>query len=147
MVPRTVFFASMFSSFLLSPLSASPGGGRPEKLLTVAEASGYRRTGTTREVWTFLREVCRRTGDARLEVMGRSPQGREIPLVVAGRPLPDGPIPRAGRERPVIYLQANIHAGEVAGKEALQILLRRILLEGDLPGILDQVVLLVCPDF
>ncbi|HHI69301.1 MAG TPA: hypothetical protein ENJ97_08275, partial [Planctomycetes bacterium] len=115
--------------------------------LTVAEASGYQRTGTTREVWTFLREVCRRTEDARLEVMGRSPQGRKIPLVVAGRPLPDGPIPRAGRERPVIYLQANIHAGEVAGKEALQILLRRILLEGDLPGILDQVVLLVCPDF
>ncbi len=146
MSPRTFFFASFFSSFL-PLLWGAPGGGPPEKLLTVAEASGYERTGTTREVWTFLREVCRRSGDARLEVMGRSPQGREIPLVIAGRPLPDAPIPRAGRERPVIYLQANIHAGEVAGKEALQILLRRILLEGDMPGLLDQAVLLVCPDF
>ncbi len=139
--------------FLLSCLWAWPlaqagaQGNAPEKLLTVAEASGFKRTGTTREVWTFLEELCRRTRDARLEVMGESPQGRKIPLVIAGRPLPDGPVPREGRERPVLYLQANIHAGEVAGKEALQVLLRRILLEGDLPGVLDQVVLLVCPDF
>ena len=147
---RSVLVSSFFlfsASFLFSSMPSAAQEKAPEKLLTTAEASGFKRTGTTTEVWTFLKELCRRTEDARLEVMGRSPQGREIPLVVAGRPLPEGPVPREGRQRPVVYLQANIHAGEVAGKEALQILLRRILLEGDLPGVLDKVVLLVCPDF
>ena len=44
----------------------------------------------------------------------------------------------------MIYLQANIHAGEVEGKEAAQMLLRDLTL-GPLRPLLDQIVLLVVP--
>ncbi len=138
--------AAVLVFLFLSAPAPRPQGKGPA-LLTAAEKSGYRRTGTTAEVRRFLEELCRRSPYARLEVLGKSPQGREIPLLVLGKPLPGGPLPREGRQRPVLYFQADIHAGEVAGKEALQILSRRILLEGDLPGVLEDVVLLVCPVF
>ena len=44
----------------------------------------------------------------------------------------------------MIYLQANIHAGEVEGKEAAQMLLRDLTL-GPLAPLLDSLVLLVVP--
>ena len=44
----------------------------------------------------------------------------------------------------MIYLQANIHAGEVEGKEAAQMLLRD-LTAGQLRPLLDKIVLLVVP--
>ena len=44
----------------------------------------------------------------------------------------------------MVYLQANIHAGEVEGKEAAQMLLRDLTL-GPLAPLLDSLVLLVVP--
>ena len=44
----------------------------------------------------------------------------------------------------MIYLQANIHAGEVEGKEAALMLLRDLTL-GSLKPLLDSVVLVVVP--
>ena len=44
----------------------------------------------------------------------------------------------------IVYLQANIHAGEVEGKEATQMLLRDLTL-GALRPLLDSLVLLVVP--
>jgi hypothetical protein len=55
-----------------------------------------------------------------------------------------GPAEAARSEKPIVYLQANIHAGEVEGKEAAQMLLRDLTL-GPLRGLLDSLVLLVVP--
>ena len=46
--------------------------------------------------------------------------------------------------RPVVYVQANIHGGEVEGKEALQMLLRDLLLDAR-PNVLDSIVLVAVP--
>jgi hypothetical protein len=46
--------------------------------------------------------------------------------------------------KPVVYLQGNIHAGEVEGKEAAQMLLRDLTV-GPLARLLDSLVLLVVP--
>jgi hypothetical protein len=46
--------------------------------------------------------------------------------------------------KPILYLQANIHGGEVEGKEAAQLLLRDLTL-GTLRPLLDRIVLLVVP--
>ena len=45
----------------------------------------------------------------------------------------------------MVYLQGNIHAGEVEGKEALLILLRD--LAGERRDLLQKLVVLVVPDY
>jgi hypothetical protein len=56
----------------------------------------------------------------------------------------DAPARAARTGKPVIYLQGNIHAGEVEGKEAALMLLRDLTL-GPLKPLLDSVVLVVVP--
>jgi hypothetical protein len=64
--------------------------------------------------------------------------------VLAARPLPGNPSEAHRSGKPLIWLQANIHAGEVEGKEAAQMLLRDLTL-GALRPLLDSLVLMVVP--
>jgi hypothetical protein len=54
--------------------------------------------------------------------------------------------PAAARKlgRPLVFVQANIHAGEVEGKEAALMLARR-LVDGDLKSLAKQLVILIAP--
>lgn len=111
---------------------------------TRAERSGYTETSSLADVAAFLDTLAARTPDLRLARLGTSTEGRPVPLVVASRPLVTdaGEAHRSGK--PVVYVQANIHAGEVEGKEAVQALLRE-LTTGSLRPLLDSLVLLVVP--
>ncbi len=112
---------------------------------TVPEASGFRRTSSHAEVLAFL-EVLEAAGEPRWHrsSFGTTPEGRELPLVV----LADPPV-RSAEEarasgRPRILVQANIHAGEVEGKEACLRLLREAVL-GEAPWPLEKIVFLCVP--
>jgi hypothetical protein len=48
--------------------------------------------------------------------------------------------------RPLVFVQANIHAGEVEGKEAVLMLARR-LVSGDLKPLTRRLVILIAPDY
>ena len=78
--------------------------------------------------------------------MPTSAEGRDIPLLIIGNPLPDSPEDLVNDKRIVVYIQANIHAGEVEGKEASLMFARDILKEKNSP-LLDNVILLICPIF
>jgi hypothetical protein len=75
-----------------------------------------------------------------------SPEGREIPLVIVGDPVPSSPQDLRNDDRAVVYIQGNIHAGEVEGKEASLMLIRDIL-QQEKPPYLDRLVILFCPIF
>ncbi|MBN2207025.1 MAG: M14 family metallopeptidase, partial [Candidatus Aminicenantes bacterium] len=79
----------------------------------------------------------------RVETMCRTVEGRDVPLLILGRPLPDRP---KDDGRLVVYIQANIHAGEVEGKEACLMLARDMLL-APRPLYLDKLVVLIAPIF
>lgn len=111
---------------------------------TRAERTEYRETSTHQDVLDFLAELERRGAGIKVWTMGRSTEGRDIPVVLASRPLVAGAEEAHASGKPVVYLQANIHAGEVEGKEAAQMLLRELTL-GSLRPLLDSVVLLVVP--
>src|SRR5690606_11458003 len=76
--------------------------------------------------------------------IGKSTEGRELPLVVLSRPKVSSPEEAKRLGRPIVYVQGNIHAGEVEGKEALLVLIRDLSFARG-PGILDSVVLLAQP--
>ena len=111
---------------------------------TVAERSGYTETSSYADVMAFLDTLQHRTGDIRVGTLAVSTEGRSIPWVLAARPMVDGPVAAHRTGKPVIYLQGNIHAGEVEGKEAAQMLLRDLTV-GPLATLLDSVILLVVP--
>ena len=114
--------------------------------LTTAEATGYAATSTYAEVLTFIRDLQKLSPLVRVETMATSTEGYAIPLLVIGNPLPQVPLSLRHDKRIVVYLQANIHAGEVEGKEATLMLARDIVLDPKLPY-LDRIVLIIAPIF
>ena len=121
-------------------------GAAQEKPLTVAEQSGFKATSRYADVRDFIHKLQALSPYLRVETMATSTEGRSIPLLVIGNPLPSPRPPQGSGGRGVIYIQANIHAGEVEGKEASLMLARDILLAPDLPY-LDKLVLLIAPIF
>ena len=112
-------------------------------LLTRAEASSFMETSSYEDVMSFLGEVVSRDPRMHLTTFGYTNEGRPLPLVVVGAPNGSADAVReTGKLR--VYLQGNIHGGEVPGKESLQLLLREIS-EGRHDGLLDELVLLVAP--
>jgi dipeptidyl-peptidase-4 len=115
-------------------------------LLTVAEKSDFKSTSTYNDVVSFIEHLKKLSPYIRVESIAKSVEGRDIPLLIIGKPLPESPGELINDKRIVVYVQANIHAGEVEGKEAALMYARDILRLGD-QEILKNIVLLVCPIF
>ena len=114
--------------------------------VTTAESTDYKATSTYAEVLAFVRDLQKLSPLVRVETICTSAEGRDIPLLVIGKPLPEDPLALRYDKRVVVYFQANIHAGEVEGKESALMLARDIVLDPKLPY-LDKIVLLIAPIF
>jgi hypothetical protein len=114
--------------------------------LTTAERSGFSATSRHAEIMAFIGELQRLSPLVRVEHMATSPEGRAVPLLVIGDPVPASAAALRHDDRAVVYIQANIHGGEVEGKEAAQMLARDILL-GKTTNYLDRLVVLIAPVF
>lgn len=117
-----------------------------DKLLTVAEKSDYKSTSDYEDVKIFIDQLKKSSSNIRIESIATSVEGREIPLMIIGNPLPKSPKDLINDKRVVIYIQANIHAGEVEGKEAV-LMYARDILNDKKSEILKKVVILICPLF
>ncbi len=131
-----VFFAGAGTSTAAAPLT------------TVAERSGFERTGRYDEVVALCTQFAERYPDAvRCETFGRTPEGRPMQLLVASR---SGALtPEAARERglPVLLFQGGIHAGEIDGKDAGFLALRELLDGRAAKGALEKLVFVFVPVF
>src|SRR5262249_46123239 len=88
----------------------------------------------------------RATPNAHLTELGRTAEGRSIPLLIVADP-PVRAAAEASRSGKLIVLAiGGIHAGEVCGKEALPMLLREVF-SGPHPPALKDLVLAVVPNF
>lgn len=115
-----------------------------EKFLTVAEKSDFKSTSDFGDVITFIGQLKEYSPFIRVETIATSIEGLDIPLLIIGNPLPKSPADLINDKRVVIYIQANIHGGEVEGKEAV-LMYARDLLKNTNPELLRDVVLLICP--
>ncbi|UCC41695.1 MAG: M14 family metallopeptidase [Candidatus Aminicenantes bacterium] len=128
--------------FLVTPCFALT----EKKPLTVAESSQFTATSRYTDVLSFIRALQRQSSIIRVETLCVSTEERAVPLLVIGQPIPSFPQSLKRDKRAVVYIQANIHAGEVEGKEASLMLARDILLQ-DNPPFLDKLVILIAPIF
>lgn len=115
-----------------------------EHLITVPEKTHYQKTSTYLEVMAFIEALQKESDLLHLEYMGTSMEGKKIPVVVLANPKITSPEEAVASGKPVLYIQGNIHAGEVEGKEVVQIMMRDILL-GDKKHLLDHQILLFAP--
>ena len=69
-----------------------------------------------------------------------------VPLVILSRERVRTPSEMRATGKPAVLIMANIHAGEVEGKEACQMLIREVA-SGRLAALLDHQVILVIPIF
>ena len=111
---------------------------------TRAERTGFRETSSHADVLAFLDSLERLGAPIHVASLGTSTEGRDIPFVVASRPLVTTPDEARRLGRPVVWVQGNIHGGEVEGKEALLALLRDLSLS-PAANALDSIVLLAIP--
>ena len=125
-------------------LSASAGLAQ-QPLLTKAEATEYKATSRHDDVRAFIDELVKRSPLVRVETIGRTAGGFDIPALIVADPPVTSPEQLRRDGRAVIYIQANIHAGEVEGKEACQMLARDIVTAEKIPY-LDKFVLVIVPN-
>lgn len=112
--------------------------------ITRAEASNYANTSTYADVIGFLTALQQRGAPIRISFMGESTLGKSMPLVVCHQNPDITPMHAKRLGLPVVYLQANIHAGEVEGKEATLMLMRE-LAQNPKSKILERVVIVATP--
>ncbi|MCW5936230.1 MAG: hypothetical protein KIT11_02855 [Fimbriimonadaceae bacterium] len=129
----------VLAAFLLGATLASAQDWPQSK----AERTEFRETSSYEDVLGFLDGLQTQSPDLSVQFIGESARGQKLPLVIASRPLITNPLEAKRLGKPVLYVQATIHGGEVEGKEAVLHLLRRYLQEKT--GILDKAVLLVTP--
>jgi hypothetical protein len=151
LIPHFVFIALIFI-FLLTPLpllskaEQNPQATTGQSPLTVAESSNFTSTSRYTDVMNFIEELQKQSPLIRVETLCISAEGRAVPLLVIGKPVPSSPLELSRDRRAVLYIEANIHAGEVEGKEASLMLARDIILK-EKPTYLDKLVILVAPIF
>jgi hypothetical protein len=142
MIPHAVFMGVT----LLTTMAGSRSMQKtPEQLpKSRAEATNYEETSRYDEVVAFIAELQKQSSSIRVESFGKSEEGRELPLMILAEPPITNPSDARASGKPVVFVMANIHAGEVEGKEAMLHFARRVLL-GDLRPLLNSLVLLIAP--
>jgi dipeptidyl-peptidase 4 len=111
---------------------------------TVAEKSDYKATSRHADVVAFGEELAKRSPNVRVAEIGKSGEGRSLPLWIIADPPVTTPEEAARNKKLVVMAFANIHAGEVDGKEALMALARDVA-TGDDKALLKELVILIVP--
>ncbi|NDK40168.1 peptidase M14 [Pseudoxanthomonas gei] len=127
------------------PLPARADGS---SLTTVAERSGFLRTGRYEEVIALCAAFAKAWPQSvRCIDFGTSPEGRPMKaLVVSASGALDAASARQ-RGLPVVLIQGGIHAGEIDGKDAGFLALRELLQGKAGKGTLDKLVWVFVPVF
>lgn len=129
-------------------ISVSPAGAQSERgrvtVLTRPESTDFEETSRYEDVMAFVETVVAATPNMHLTTLGYSMEGRRLPVVVVGdvEDATAEAVLASGKLR--MFVQANIHAGEVCGKEAMLALLRS-LANGEHAEWFDSLVLLIAP--
>lgn len=138
LVPRLALLSLLLCAGIAKP--------QTPPLQTVAETSDYQATSRHAEVVDFCERLSKLSSLVRLGELGKSGEGRKLPLVILADPPLSTPEEASKSGKLVVLALANIHAGEVDGKEALLMLARDVATAKD-KSLLKKLVLVVAPIF
>lgn len=133
-----------FLFILFFIVQTSNGQMWPDKLILTPERTSFKKTSTYAEVMTFLNAIDPLSDQVTVVSMGKSKEGKDIPVAILSKDKVASAEEAKRMGKLVIYIQGNIHAGEVEGKEAVMMLMRDILL-GSKKHLLDNQIILFAP--
>ncbi|MFT4816708.1 MAG: hypothetical protein ACI80L_002610 [Pseudohongiellaceae bacterium] len=126
-----------------TPVNAQ-SSGFSQAMITVAELSDFERTSTFAEVLSVVDALQASSDLVHRETLVTSLEGKNVPLLVLADPMVRTPEEARDSGKLVVYIQGNIHGGEVEGKEASLIAMREIL-HGDKQHLLENQIVLFLP--
>jgi hypothetical protein len=115
-----------------------------QDLKSRAELTNFEETSRYDDVINFINELQKRSPLLRVENFGETVEKRKMPLMIFSDSGISTPAEAKAAGKPIIFIMANIHAGEVEGKEACFNLSNRILF-GDLKPLLTKMTILIAP--
>ncbi len=117
-----------------------------DKLTTRAEATNYAEGSRLADVEKFLADLDLRGAPIARGSIGTSFEGRDIPYVVASRPMVRTPAQARALKRPIVLVAAAIDGSKVEGTEAILAIVRDLCLSPE-KTLLEDLVLVVVPLF
>ena len=130
---------------LVVVVGCGPAPALDQSMLTTrSERTRYQQTTGYGEVVQFMERAAALSDQVHFTTFGTTVEGRPLPLVVVGETTDASPVSVTAPNRTRVWLQANIHGGEVCGKEALLLLLRD-LVSGEHDDWLGSLTLLIAP--
>lgn len=134
-------------ALLCCAISAVDGLAQSVDMRTRAEITSYEETSSYADVTRVINGLVATAGSqVHTESFGKTEEGRDLPLLVISDPKVATPAAARKLGRPIVFVQANIHAGEVEGKEAILRLARRMV-SGDLRQLTRQIVFMIAPNY
>ncbi|MEN7547084.1 M14 family metallopeptidase [Rapidithrix thailandica] len=126
--------------------------GKSEKLIvkkkhpwiTPAEQSGFERSPSYLETVQWFQKMADASELIEMRSIGKSYNGRDIYMITASLEKEKSPETLSRSPKPLLLVQAGIHAGEIDGKDAGMMLLRDIAF-GPKKGLLQNVNFLFVP--
>lgn len=117
----------------------------PAEWLTHAEQTDYRETPRYDATIHYAKRLAQASPLIEFQTFGKSGQGRDLPLLIAAEGDTFTPETARRARKPVVLIQACIHAGEPDGKDAGLALLRDIAITRTQAGLLKHLVVLFIP--
>ncbi|MEJ2635186.1 MAG: M14 family metallopeptidase [Calditrichia bacterium] len=132
----------IFISFFISGLSWASKDWQ-----TYYEKSDFKKTPRYAETMDYCRRLDYASKWVKLTSFGKSPQGRELPLLIIDKHGNFAPEKVRKSGNVIVLVQAAIHAGESDGKDAGLMLVRDMVISKKLDRLLDKVTFLFIPIF
>ena len=122
-------------------LALEPG----HRWATPAEQARFEKTPRYDETVAWLKRLVAASPELFLVSLGKSPEGRHVWMVIASRERAFTPEKLRATDKPLLFAQAGIHAGEMDGKDAGLMLLRDLTVRGTKRALLDRASFLFVP--
>lgn len=140
-----LFSALLFTALSIHSLRAQLPG-LSDALMSRAERTVFMETSHNEDVVKFIEALKATSPLVTVEQFATTKLGNPLQLVIMANPKVSTPEEARASGKPVIYIQGNIHAGEVEGKEASLQLMREIAF-GHRKYLLDKQIILFCPNY
>ncbi|MCI0447102.1 M14 family metallopeptidase [bacterium] len=136
-----------YFSFCLLLFSTFVSADTSNEWLIRAERTSFQETSRYDETVDYCKKLMAASPWIHYTTFGKSPEGRDLPLVIASREqLFTSEAARKGNHFVVLIIN-SIHAGEIAGKDASLMLLREMAITKKLESLLQNVIVMVVPIF
>ncbi|SNZ00450.1 M14 family metallopeptidase [Flagellimonas pacifica] len=121
-------------------------GKWPKELMTKTELSSFAHTANYNDILEYFSQIVWESEYVHVFNMFTSDLGRTSPTLVMSNPRVTSAEEAKKTGKTIIYLQGGIHPSECEGKEALLMVIRDILF-GDKKYLLDELIILINPNF